>query len=48
MVEWISEGMKEWMNEWMKEGVDEYYRKNKGEDLIGLGRHFKLYWGYTY
>ena len=32
----------------MKEGVDEYYRKNKGEDLIGLGRHFKLYWGYTY
>ena len=36
------------MNEWMEESVDEYYRKNRGTDLIGLGRHFKLYWGYTY
>ena len=26
------------MNEWMKESVDEYYRKNRGTDLIGLGR----------
>ena len=35
----------------MKESVDEseeYYRKNRGTDFIGLGRHFKLYWGYTY